>query len=1092
VPITGTDLPAVSDLARILAAVTAYLAVLFGLASWAQRRKGLARRFGRTPLVYALSLSTFCTTWTYYGSVGFATSTGLLFLAFCLGPTFGAALWGHVLRKMVRIKNAQRITSVVDLLSLRYGCSQTLGAIATVAVVVAVLPYIALQLKTMIATTALFTEHDPSAMNVGAHVGPPLVLLMIVFTILFGIRRLSPTERHPGMVATVAIEGIVKLAGALAVGAFVTFGLFHGVGDVFRSAAEANVLHGVLGQKGDLSSWIAISLQSAVAALFLPRQFHLAVVECSDEEHVRTSMWVFPLYLLAINLFVLPVALGGLVLGLPASRADTFVLALPLASGARLLSWLVFLGGFSAGMAMVVCETMVLATMVSNHLLLPAFSALRPLAVLRRHLLPVRWSVAAVVVIAAYGYERDLGSLDSLVSIGLVSHAGILVLAPSLLAGLYWKRASKAGALGAVVAGFLAWTYTLVVPLVCRAGWLPARLLVDGPAGIAMLRPEAFLGIAGLDRIPHAVLWILLSSAAAFVAGSVFFPAPAAEQARAERLVEALGPTARWILEADTRGPLADTEAKRERVVALFSQYQPADCAARLADECLEKVGAAHAKGLSALQLAALQAEVETTLAATIGAAAAHAAASREGVASPDESRAISNAYARLLARLNVPPAELHRVIDYHREREHLLTREANAQRFLAQAGTVLSESLEYEETLRRLGSLCVQSLADWCVIDVVEKGEIARIAGAVADPAKNAILERLRERYPPRWSSPHPATRCIRSGEPLLLADISDEVLRTYCDDDWHTELVRKLGTRSCLVLPLVARATMLGALTMCSRDPGRYTCADLELSREVAHRAAIAIDNARLYREVQRAVRIRDDFLVVTSHELRTPVTTLSLSLSMLDRAACSNDGMVTRTWAKRASQQCKRLNRLITDLLDVSQVEGGRLELDRTTVYLDDLVRHVLQRVEPERAAAGCPVSLQSTPVVGQWDRRRIESVVAGLLSNALKFGVGKPVEISVFGTEESATLVMRDHGIGIDPAEHARIFDRFERAVSTRHYGGLGLGLYMSRCIVEAHGGAIRIASVAGGGATFTVELPRLAAAESIVARPAPSA
>lgn len=392
-----------TDLTHVLAVVVAYLGLLFAIARWTERAERHGRRVTGNALVYTLSLTTYCTTWTYYGSVGFATSTGLLFLGVYLGPTLGAALWWRVLRKMVRIKNAHRITSVVDLLSLRYGRSQILGAIATLVVLAAIVPYIALQLKTMIAAGALLTARDASGLDpaVAREIGLPIVVLLSLFTIVLGIRRLTPTERHPGIVVTAAVEGIVKLVGALAVGAFVTYGLFHGFGDVFRRAANAGIDQGPLGQRGSVASWVALAAESALAVVFLPRQFHLAVVESSDERHIRTATWAFPLYLLAINLFTFPVALAGLLLlGHPA--ADTIVLALPLASGRRALSWLVFLGGFSAGIGMVVCETMTIATMVTNHLFLPTLALFRRLAPLRRHILAARWVVAVLVMTAAF------------------------------------------------------------------------------------------------------------------------------------------------------------------------------------------------------------------------------------------------------------------------------------------------------------------------------------------------------------------------------------------------------------------------------------------------------------------------------------------------------------------------------------------------------------------------------------------------------------------------------------------------------------------------------------------------------------------
>jgi predicted ATPase/signal transduction histidine kinase/tRNA A-37 threonylcarbamoyl transferase component Bud32 len=398
----------------------------------------------------------------------------------------------------------------------------------------------------------------------------------------------------------------------------------------------------------------------------------------------------------------------------------------------------------------------------------------------------------------------------------------------------------------------------------------------------------------------------------------------------------------------------------------------------------------------------------------------------------------------------------------------------------LAKAGALFSESLDYEETLDRLGRLCVQSLADWCVLDIVEGREVRRLAGACRDPAKEPLLERLRRQYPARWDSHHPAATCLRTGKPVWVPESTDDILRSRCEDDGHMELVRRLGTRSFQAVPLVARGQILGALSMGSGTPGRYGPSDLDLAQEVALRAAIAIDNARLHRETQRAVRVRDEFLMVASHELRTPMTSLTLSLRTLQRAERSAKPDLPDVMSQSvelAARQGKRLNRLIGDLLDVSRIEASWLPLTLSEVELGSVVRDVAERFEAEVTDAACSLTIQGDALVtGHWDPSRIDQVVTNLLSNAVKFGAGKPIEIFVGEEAGRARLVVRDHGMGIDPAHQARIFERFERAVPVQHYGGLGLGLHISRRIVEAHGGTLRLESRPGAGAAFTVELP----------------
>ncbi len=1061
------------DLVPIIAIATAYVALLFALATWAERREGRGRRIAGTSLAYVLSLATYCTTWTFYGSVGFATSTGLLFLAVYVGPTLGAALWWHVLRKMVRIKNTHRVTSVVDLLSLRYGRSQLLAAMATLAVLTAIVPYIALQLKTMIAASVLVA---PQVVGVGKLVGPAYVVLMIVFTIVFGLRRLSPTERHPGMVVALATEAVVKLVAFLAVGAFVTYRLFDGFGDVFQRAADAQVVQSVLGQKGTVSAWITMVLVSALAVVFLPRQFHLAVVENSDEDHVRTATWGFPAYMLAITAFMLPIAFGGLLLlGKAGFAGDSFVLALPVMNGAPALAWLVFLGGLSAGTGMIMCETITVATMVSNHLVLPIVDALPPLAKLRRHLLATRWCAAALLIVAGFGYVDAFGSRYDLVSMGLVAHVGVLITAPIILAGLYWRGASTVGAAAAVLAGFATWAYTLIVPIFARAGWLPPALVTKGPAGISALRPEALLGVSGLDPFVHAFVWILVASGATFVFGSLLFPASAEERARVERLVGAFEP-APVRPGREAARPTADAAEKRSRIVALFSEYHPRELAERIADGCLERIGAALPGGLSPLQLAWLQSEVETSLASFIGAAAAHAAMKRATLATSAEARAISKSYAKLLADLKVPPAELHRAIDYHRERERLLAHEAGAQRFLAEVSGRLASSLDLDATGRALVCLAVPRFAEASLLWVARADangarawkcdvESARSDRVCAAPAAAVAM-----------LGTHPiVVRAVESGRPV----VSRSGLDSWAP--WPGGLGEPPRFRDAATFALVAGGRSLGTLTLFASERHRFRFPeDAALCEEFAHRAAIAVENATLFRMAQDALHAREEFLAVASHELKTPLTPLRLRLQAVLRLV-SRDGRPPSPEQLAASVRgvdahVQRLVGLIDQLLDASRFATGGPALARERVDLGASVREVVERHGAELVAAGCDVSVSvRRQVVGSFDRVRIGQVVTNMLTNAMKYAPG-PIEVVVDADALTARLAVRDRGAGIAPHDQERIFRPFERAVSHLQASGFGLGLHIVRQIVEAHGGAIHVESAPGAGSTFVVELP----------------
>ena len=592
----------------LIAAVSfAYLGLLFALAYWADRRAGQGRSVIDRPTVYALSLAVYCTAWTFYGSVGRAATGGLGFLAIYLGPTLIVLLWGGLLVKMVRVCKAEHITSIADFIASRYGKSHLLGSLVTLIAVIGVVPYIALQLKAISRSFTILREYpaivmpDPAATQPIWHDTAFVVaLLLALFTILFGTRHMDASERHEGLVAAIAFESLVKLAAFLAVGIFIVYHL-HGGGDLSQArldAALAPAAQALLQPRlGAFADWVGISFLAALAVMFLPRQFQVAVVENSDERHIQRAIWLFPLYLLLINLFVLPIALAGvLTFGAGGVDADTFVLTLPMALGQPWLALFVFIGGLSAATGMVIVETIALATMVSNDLLLPALlrrwqGTLPPQADMGRMLLLIRRGAILGILLLGYLYYHLAGDAYALVSIGLISFAAVAQFAPPILAGLYWRGGTREGALAGLAVGFAVWLYTLLIPSFAKSGWLPLDFLEQGPFGIGLLKPQSLLGLTGLDEITHALVWSLTANVGAFLLVSSRRLPKADELAQASAFVGALKPQRRahqtlWRGRAEVAElmALAERFLGKPRAVADFARYARSRGLARAED----------------------------------------------------------------------------------------------------------------------------------------------------------------------------------------------------------------------------------------------------------------------------------------------------------------------------------------------------------------------------------------------------------------------------------------------------------------------------------------------------------------------------
>ncbi len=530
-----------------------YLCLLFAIAYYGDKRADRGQSIIGNPYIYALSIAVYCTSWTFYGSVGRAASSGVGFLPIYIGPTLTFILGWYLIRKIIRISKVNRITSIADFIASRYGKSSNLGGLVTIIAVVGILPYISLQLKAISMSFSVLLGYPEIAMPAQSGSTPILqdtalyvALIMAAFAILFGTRHIDASEHHEGMVAAIAFESVVKLLAFLAVGVFVTFGVYQGFGDLFSRAAASGDLARLftIDAGTGYSTWISLTVLAMLAIFVLPRQFQVLVVENVDERHFKKAVWLFPLYLLLINIFVLPIAFGGL-LHFPQGRvdADTFVLALPMAEHQQTIALLAFIGGLSAATGMIIVETVALSTMVCNDLVMPTLLRFGRLHLSERRdltgvLLAIRRGAIVVIVLLGYAYVRLIGETYALVTIGLVSFVAAAQFAPAIIGGILWTGATKAGALAGLTGGFLVWIHTLLLPSFARSGWIGESVVNDGPLGIALLRPYELFGLSGLDPIAHALFWTMVVNVGLYIAVSLVTSQTIIERSQANQFVD--------------------------------------------------------------------------------------------------------------------------------------------------------------------------------------------------------------------------------------------------------------------------------------------------------------------------------------------------------------------------------------------------------------------------------------------------------------------------------------------------------------------------------------------------------------------------
>ncbi|MBC2835201.1 ATP-binding protein [Paragemmobacter straminiformis] len=645
-----------------------YVVMLFLVAFLAERRAAVGRiGWLRSPVIYTLSLSIYCTAWTFYGAVGYAARSGLEFVTIYLGPTLVFVGWWWVLRKLVKIGRQQRVTSIADLISSRFGKSNLLGVVVTLIAVVAATPYIALQLQSVTLSFAVFASGTPEGWALPNRDATAVWVAggLALFTILFGTRNLDAKEQHHGVVLAIAVEAVVKLVALLAVGAFVVWGIGGGLGAVFAKIGAASIPDWVI--KPD--RWFGMIAVSGAAVICLPRMFQVMVVEDGDERHMALASWAFPAYLMLMSLFIVPIAVIGLERMPAGANPDMFVLTLPLAEGQAGLAMLAFLGGFSSATSMVIVESIALATMVSNHVVMPLWLRLAPQSAMsgdvrRIVLLARRLSIIGVLALG-YLYYRMSGGSVALAAMGLIAFAGVAQVLPVLLGGIFWRGATKSGAVAGLLTGFCVWAFTLFLPFFGPDAVLSQAVFDQGLMGAGWLRPQALFGVTGMDPLVHSLFWSAALNTAAFCIVSLLtFPGPV-ERMQGAAFVN--------VFDADAAGPQgwARGRAEPEALLVMAQRILGEDQALAL----FEAEARAQGKGGYLPDATPdFVAGLERRLAGSVGAATAHAMISQivgRATVSVEDLMAVANETAQIMeysAQLEAQREELTRTAGALRE----------------------------------------------------------------------------------------------------------------------------------------------------------------------------------------------------------------------------------------------------------------------------------------------------------------------------------------------------------------------------------------------------------------------------------------
>jgi Na+/proline symporter/signal transduction histidine kinase/CheY-like chemotaxis protein len=1021
----------------VIACALGYIGLLFVVASYGDR----TRRFGRVGrsrlFIYPLSLAIYCTSWTFFGSVGLASRTGYDFLTIYVGPVLMIGFCSPVIMRIVRLAKTQNITSIADFIAARYGKAQTVAAAVALIAIIGTIPYIALQLKAVSSSLTTILVHIGPASGamqpILGDIALYVAVAMAIFAVLFGTRHIDATEHQDGLMLAIATESIVKLVAFVGVGVFVTFWMFDGPFALFAQALERPDTAAVLTREPVLGTILAMTLLSLFAIVLLPRQFHVTVVENNSEAEIRRASWLFPLYLVLINLFVIPIALAGLLTFAPGQvDSDMFVLALPLAAHSDLFTIAAFVGGLSAATAMVIVESVALAIMVSNDIVMPLVLQRREALITGRDdvgglLLIVRRMAIFVILFLAYVYYRLAGDAQ-LASIGLLSFAAIAQLAPAFFGGLIWRRGTARGALAGMTVGILTWAYTLLLPSLADAGIVGRSLLAHGPWGLTLLRPEALIGL-DLPPLAHGVIWSLLLNVAAYLVFSLGRVPASIERVQADLFVPSqltpIPPSFRLWRSSVTIEELVTTVARylgEERTRTSFDSY-------------------ALTRGISIDSKAEADFELlryaEHLLASAIGAASSRLVLSlllrKRTVSTKAALKLLDDANAAIHYNREI----LQTALDHVRQGIAVFDKNLHLVCWNRQFGEILA----LPPQLTRVGTPL-----DHLLRFHAEHGAADR------DVADVFVRERL--------------ARYVASSEPFL---------ERFAERD----LVMEVRANP---MPDGGIVTTFTDITPSVKAAEELERANESLERRVRERTEeltrLNTELGRAKGEAEQANVSKTRFLAAASHDILQPLNAARLYVtSLIERQGGGNDAQLVGN----IDASLDAVEEIFGALLDISRLDTGAMKPEITSFRMDELLRQLEVEFTPLAQERGLRLRFMPCSLAVESDRRLLRRLLQNLISNAIKYTPRGRVLVGCRRRRRRLRIDVYDTGLGIPSSKKRAIFQEFHRLdQGAKVARGLGLGLSIVERIARVLDYKIGVVSTVGRGSHFSVEAPLSAA------------